>query len=163
MTFAFWGLAYGNAVLFTGETAAGSTTDIESIGLLAIGFSLSSVPLAFLLAGLVSRRPDWHIMTLAAMGLALAVGLPLLALGNPLASLLAGCAAGAVVALDRPEGMTWHYRAIAAAVVAVVAWGGMSISLLFPVIAAIGPALPFSAMGLTDALAPQPSWVDDDA
>jgi hypothetical protein len=161
VTFAFWGLAYGNAVLEVGATPSGSAENVESIGLLAIGFGLSSVPLAFLLAGLVSRRPDWPIWTLAAMGLALAVGLPLLALGNPLGSLLAGCAAGAVVSVDRPEGTDWHYRAIAAAIVAVVAVGGMLVPVLFPLVAAVGPAMPFTAMGLADALAPRAAWVDE--
>lgn len=150
-------------MLGAGATPSGSTTDVESIGVLAIAFSLSSVPFAFLLAGLVSRRDDWQIWTLAAMGLALVVGLPLLIGRNPLGALLAGFAAGAVVCVDRPEGTTWHARAIAAAIVSVIALGGMSVPALFPVLAAIGPALPFSAMGVADALAPRAAWVDDTA
>jgi len=158
VTFSFWAMAYGSAVLSAGAVPSGSTTDIESIGVLAIAFSLASVPFAFLVAGLVSRREDWHIWTLAAMGLALVVGLPLLLGGNPLASLLAGFSAGAVVSLHRPLGTTWHHRAIAAAVVAIIAVAGMSVSALFLPLAAIGPALPFTAMGLADAMAPRAPW-----
>ncbi len=161
VTISFWALAYGTAVLFGGETLGGGTTNVESTGVLAIGLSLSSVPLAFLLAAWTSRRVDWPIGTLAAMGLAIAVGLPLLIVRNPLAALLSGFAAGAVVCLDRPEGTTWHYRAIAAAIVSLVALGGMSVEALFLPLAALGPALPFSAMGAADALAPRASWASD--
>lgn len=161
VTISFWALAYGTAVLSAGETVAGSTENTESTGVLAIGLALSSVPFAFLLAAWTSRREDWPIGTLAAMGMALVVGLPLLIWRNPLAALLAGFAAGAVVSLARPEGTTWHYRAIAAAIVAVIAIAGMSIDVLFLPVAALGPALPFSAMGAADALAPKASWASD--
>lgn len=159
-------MAYGNAVLFSGTTPTGSTTDTESIGVLAIGFSLSSVPFSFLLSAWVSRREDWALWTLAAMGLAIAVGLPLLIGRNPLAAMLAGFAAGAVVSVARPVGTTWHNRAIAAAIVSVVALAGLSVDALFLPLAVIGPALPFTAMGVADMIAPRAAWAtseDDDA
>lgn len=161
MTFAFWALAYGTAVLAAEATPNGTTTDTESIGVLAIAFSLASVPFAFLLASLVSRREDWPIATLAAMGLSLAVGLPLMIVRNPLASVLAGFAAGAVVALDRPLGTTWHNRAIAAAIVSILAVAALSTNVLFLPMAVIGPALPFTAMGIADAMTPRAVWADE--
>lgn len=161
VTFAFWAMAFGNAVLFAEATPSGSTTNTESIGLLSIAFSLSSVPFAFLIASWVSRREDWPIWTLAAMGLAIAVGLPLLIFRNPLPALLAGFSAGAVVSLARPIGMSWHYRAIAAAIVAVAVLVGFSVGALFVPFAVIGPALPFIAMGIADAVAPRAVWAED--
>ena len=147
-------MAYGTTVLEVGSTPSGSG-DPQSIGLVGIGISISLMPLSFVVAGMVSRKPDWYIWVLAAMGLAIAVGLPLLWFRNPLASLLAGTAAGAVVALERPEGTVWHTRAIAAFVVAVIAVLGMQVQAGFLLIAAIGPALPFTAMGIADILAPR--------
>lgn len=156
VTFAFWAMAYGISVLGAGRLPSGSTSDIETTGVLAIGLALSSVPPAYLLAALLSRRPDWPLGVLAAMGLALVVGLPLLIFQNPLAALLAGTAAGAVVAVEREPGTTWHNRAIAAAVVAVVVIAGLSWDPTFPIVAVVGPALPFSAVGLADMVTPDP-------
>lgn len=156
VTFAFWAMAYGATVLDRGVLPNGLSENTESIGLLTIALGVSSVPIAFLVAALLSRRPDWPIGVLAAMGLSLAVGLPLLAFNNPLASLLAGTAAGAVVAVQREPGTTWHHRAIAAAVVAVVAVVGMQFDAVFVVVAIVGPALPFMAVGVADRATPHP-------
>lgn len=147
-------MAYGTTVLGAGTTPSG-TGDATSIGLVGIGMSISLMPIAFVVAGMVSRKPDWYIWVLAAMGLAIAVGLPLMYFRNPLAALLAGFSAGAVVALDRPEGTDWHARAIAAFLVAVVVVLGMQVQPLFFVLAAIGPALPFTAIGVADIMAPR--------
>jgi len=164
VTLSFWAMAYGTTVLEQGTTPSGAG-DPTSIALVGIGLSISFVPIAFVVAGMVSRKPDWYIWVLAAMGLAIAVGLPLMWFRNPLAALLAGFSAGAVVALERPEGTMWHTRAIAAFVVAVIAIMGMQVQLLFFLIAAIGPALPFTAMGIADILAPRfdPASVLQDA
>ncbi len=147
-------MAYGSTVLEAGTTPSGAG-DATSIGLVGIGMSIALVPIAFVVAGMVSRKPDWYIWVLAAMGLAIAVGLPLMYFRNPLAALLAGFSAGAVVAVDRPEGTIWHARAIAAALVTVVVVLGMQVQPLFFVLAAIGPALPFTAIGLADIMAPR--------
>lgn len=146
-------MAYGTVVLERGTpTGAGDPT---STGLVGIGISISLVPIVFVIAGMVSRKPDWYVWVLAAMGLAIAVGLPLMWFGNPLAALLAGYSAGAVVVLDRPEGMLWHTRGIAAFIVTVAVVLGMQVQPLFFLLAAIGPALPFTAMGLADIVAPR--------
>lgn len=156
VTFAFWALAYGATVLDRGVVPSGARTNTESIGLLAIALGVSSIPIAFLVVALLSRRPDWPIGVLAAMGLSLTVGLPLLVFNNPLGSLLAGTAAGAVVAVQREPGTTWHNRAIAAAIVALVAVVGMQVDALFPLIAIVGPALPFTAVGIADRYTTSP-------
>lgn len=146
-------MAYGTVVLEQGTPSG--TGDPTSTGLVGIGISLSLMPITFVIAGMVSQKRDWYVWVLAAMGLALAVGLPLMWFRNPLASLLAGYSAGAVVALDRPEGTVWHTRGIAAFVVTLLVVLGMQVQPLFFLLAAIGPALPFTAMGLADILAPR--------
>ncbi len=67
-----------------------------------------------------------------------------------------------MVALARLLGTTWHSRAIAAAIVSVVALVGFSIDALFLPLAVMGPALPFTAMGIADGVAPRAAWTAPD-
>lgn len=153
MTISFWALAFGAAVAFTEPAATAGT---EAMGRAGAGFGLSlvMVPAVFAAAAFMSGREDAPIMVLAGMGLALAVGLPALVLGNPIAALITGYAAGAVVTLSRPAGWPLRNRAIAAAGVGVLVHLGM---LVLPAPTAwIAPALPFTAMGLADALTDRP-------
>jgi hypothetical protein len=92
-------------------------------------------------------------MVFYGMGLALAGGLPLLFFRNPLASLIAGYAAAAVITVSLPEGVTWHYRAVAAAGVALFTLGGMMVA--FVPTAVVAPGLPFLATGLADLFGPR--------
>ncbi|MEE8600411.1 hypothetical protein [Euzebya tangerina] len=152
VTVSFWAMAYGLAVASAG-TPADPGADGASIATAGVALSVALMPLGFGVTAWVSKRPDWPIAVLSAMGLALAVGLPTLIFRNPLASLMAGYAAGAVVALARPLGTTWHNRAIAAAIATTVVLIGMS--MLFLPTAIIAPALPFTAMGLADLFTDQ--------
>ena len=148
VTVSFWALAYGLAV-----SVAGTRADPESGNAVAgagIALALLVVPPAFAAVALISRRPDYPLAILSAMGLSIAFGLPLLVFGNPLASLLAGYAAGAVVTMSRPPGRTWPPRAVAAAVVMVVALLGMLVA--FFLVALLAPALPFTAPLVADAV-----------
>lgn len=74
----------------------------------------------------------------------------MLIFGNPAAALLAGFAAGAVVSLSRPPELDWRYRAVAAATVSLLVIAGLGTTATFIPVAIIGPALPFSAVGLSD-------------
>lgn len=118
-----------------------------------VGLAVLLIPFGLASVALVSLRPDWPMAVLAGMGLSLAVGLPLLIFRNPLAALIAGYAAAAVVAVALPEGATWHNRAIAAAIVTLLTLGGMAIA--FVPTAVIAPGLPFMATGLADTFAPR--------
>lgn len=140
-------MAYGLAVAVAGTPAA-PDSDGSSVATASVGLSLLMMPAAFVSAAFISRRNDAPLAVLAAMGLALAVGLPLLVFGNPIAALIAGYAAGAVVTMHLPEGITWHYRAIAAAVVTVVSLAGMTVAFLAT--ATIAAALPFTATAVAD-------------
>lgn len=147
VTVGFWAMAYGLAAGAAG-TPANPGQDTTMIAAAGVSLAVLLIPAAMAAAAFISRRPDAPVAVLAGMGLSIAVGLPLLWFRNPLAALIAGCAAGAVVTLRRPEGTTWHPRAIAAAMVAVVVLVGMAV--LFVPTTLLAPALPFSAVGICD-------------
>ncbi|MBY5160906.1 hypothetical protein [Salsipaludibacter albus] len=155
----FWTTAYGLTVLTSGLPNGGGEEQQVSTGLLALAVGLSLVPAAMAAAAFVSRRDDPFIGVLAGMGLAVAVGLPTLLFRNPVASLIVGYSAGAVVAVSRPSGTSWHARAVAAAVVSVIAVVGMSVA--FVPTAVIAPALPFTAAGVGDLFAKRDPWAED--
>jgi hypothetical protein len=140
-------MAYGLAVAAAG-TRADPSADGTMTAAYGVGLSVLLIPFALITVALISRREDWPLMVFYGMGLALAVGLPLLIFRNPLLSLVAGYAAGAVISVSLPAGVTWHNRAIAAAVVTLVTLGGMMVA--FTPTAVIAPALPFTAVGVAD-------------
>lgn len=147
VTISFWALVYGSALAFT----EGAVSD-EAIARSGAGFGLALVlvPVVFAAAAFASARVDAPVMVLAGMGVAVAVALPLLILRNPAAALITGYAAGAVVSLSRPDGWPLRNRWIAAGVVGIIVHAGL---LLVPAATAwVAPALPFTAMGLADAL-----------
>jgi hypothetical protein len=152
VTISFWSLAYGLAVGEAGTPAGSGDATTVSVAAVALGIAL--VPFVFLIATFVSKRVDAPLMVLAGMGLAIAVSLPLLAFRNPLASLIAGYAAGAVFTLSRPAGTSWRNRAFAAAGVAAFAVAGMEVA--FIATAWLAPAMPFTAMGLADLFTARP-------
>lgn len=147
VTVSFWALAYGLAVAAAG-TPADPNRDGTMIATSGISLAMLLMPAGFATAAFVSRRPDAPLAVLAGMALAMGTGLPLLWFRNPLGALIVGYAAGAVVTVSLPEGATWHNRALAAGLVALVALGGMLVA--FGLTALIAPALPFMAVGLAD-------------
>lgn len=151
--------AYGLAVLTTGLPGGGGGEEEQvTTGLLALAVGLSLVPAGMAVAAFVSRREDPFIGVLAGMGLAVAVGLPSLIFRNPVASLIMGYSAGAVVAVSRPYGTRWHARGVAAVVASVIAVVGMSVA--FAPTAVIAPALPFTAAGIGDLFAKRDPWAE---
>lgn len=147
-------MAYGLAVAAAG-TRADPDADGTMIATSGVGLAVLLIPAALVTVALVSRRPDWPLAVLSGMGLSLAVGLPLLIFRNPLVSLIAGYAAAAVITVSLPEGVTWHNRAIAAAIVTLFTLGGMMVA--FVPTAVVAPGLPFLAVGLADLFGPRRS------
>ncbi len=145
-------MAYGLAVAAAG-TPANPNQDTTTIAASGVGLAVLLIPAGLASVALVSLRPDWPLAVLYGMGLSLAVGLPLLLFRNPLASLIAGYAAAAVVTVSLPEGRTWHNRAVAAAIVSVLTLLGMRIA--FVPTAVLAPGLPFMAVGLADLFEPR--------
>lgn len=131
-------------------TPNGDAEQTVLVGTAAIAFGLVVVPFALVAVALLSRRVDWPLQALYGMMLAVAVGLPLLILRNPLASLVAGYAAAAVVSLGLPPDDTrgLRPRVIGAVVVSAVTFAGMAVA--FVPTAVLAPALPFSAAGIAD-------------
>ena len=152
VTLSFWSMAYGLTVAAAG-TLADPDADGAGIASAGVGLGFILMPAGFAAVAWLSKRTDAPIAVLSAMGLAIGVGLPTLIFGNPLASLIAGYAAGAVVALSRPPGTSWHNRAIAAAIATTLVLLGMVV--LFIPTAIIAPAIPFSAVGLADLFSAQ--------
>lgn len=149
VTISFWALAYGSALAFN-EPAATASGDVIGRAGAGFGLSLVLVPVVFAVAAFASLREEAPTMVIAGMAVSVAVALPLLALGNPVAALISGYAAGAVVTLSRPEGMPLRNRILAAAAVAVVVHVGL-VTVPAPT-AWVAPALPFTAMGVADGL-----------
>lgn len=146
VTVSFWALMYGVAISFN-ETA---DTELVTRAGGAFGLSLILVPAVFASAAFLSRRVDAPVMVLAGMGVFLAVGLLSLVLRDPAAALITGYAAGAVVSLSREEGTPLRNRWIAAAGVGIFVHAGLAV--LPAPTAWIAPALPFTAMGIADAM-----------
>ena len=143
---------YGLGEAFTADAA---TVDAEAVAQAGagIGLALLLVPAVYATAGLASSHPEWHVMTLGGMGLFVAVGALLLVVPptNPLAAMIGGYGAGAVVTLSRPPGTGFRHRAIGVAVGTAVVFVGF---LVVPAaIAWLAPALPFTAVGIADLLA----------
>ena len=152
VTVSFWAMAYGAALAFSESDGALGTDALAQSGA-GFGLSLLLVPVVFATAAFASLREDAPIMTLAGMGVAMAIGLPLLILRNPVAALISGYAAGAVITVSRPPKQPLRNRWIAAGVVALLVHVGL---LVLPAPTAwIAPALPFTAIGLADAFTRQ--------
>lgn len=143
-------MAFGAAVAGSGETPSGADDDVATISGGFIGLSLLLAPLAFILSAFFSKRQDWPLGVAAAMALTATIGLPLLIFGNPAAALLAGFAAGAVVAVARPPELDWRYRAAGAALASALLLAGLGNAATFVPFAVIGPALPFATVGFSD-------------
>lgn len=110
---------------------------------------MALVPLAFAVAAFGTRKPDWPVATLKGMGLAILIGLPIsVLLRDPLSGLIAAYAAGAVVTV-RSESLAGSGRRwLAALGVTVVMLVLVRVAL--PLAVTVGPALPFSAVLLSD-------------
>lgn len=142
---AFWAMLSG-AVTDASDDAGG----VENPGvMIAFGFAL--IPFVFLALAFLSEHPAAPSATLRAMGLCLAVGIPVAAVTvDAVTGIVAGVGAGGVVALRRDDGHTWQARAIAvgigAAYAFVLARTAGSIVLL------PAPIFPFTAIGVADHL-----------
>lgn len=117
----------------------------------ALGFSL--IPVAFLVLAFGSVHRSAPVAVLKAMGLALAVGVPLGALTDPATALVAGFGAGGVVALRRDEPQTVRSRAIAVALVTVYVFVLLRTFLQAGLFGA--PFLPIVAVGMADYVVEQ--------
>jgi hypothetical protein len=114
-----------------------------------IAFGLAVIPFVFVLLAFGSEHPRAPGAVLRAMGLALLVGIPVLALtSDGVTGLVAGMGAGGIAALRTDLVHDWKPRAVAVLIVSVLTF------VLLPVLTAptllLAPAMPFTAIGVAD-------------
>ncbi|MFO7548888.1 MAG: hypothetical protein R6X29_08500 [Acidimicrobiia bacterium] len=141
VTVSFWSLVY--AFVAGAEGGDGSV--------LAFSLGLALVPFVFVVVAFASGHDEAPVGVVKAMGLALLVGVPLLAiLSDVVTGVVAGYAAGGISALAKDRRASLGARWLAVLVVAVVA--AASTRLLPALGLALGPALPLTAVGIADLL-----------
>lgn len=123
-----------------------SSVEGQGAGGVALGIAL--VPLAYAVAAFGSRRPDWPMAVVKAMGLAILIGWPLAIVIDPLTGLIIAFAVGAIVTVRRDDPNSLGRRWIAAGIVAVLI--AVLVRVALPIAVTLGPALPFTAIPLAD-------------
>jgi hypothetical protein len=117
-----------------------------------IAFGLGLLPFVFIALAFLSVHPNPPGAVLRAMGLSLAVGVPMYALvPDAVSCLVAGAAAGGAAALRREEHHSYKTRAWA--VGAVTAYTIITVQIMPEAALLAAPILPFTAMGLADHVA----------
>ena len=116
-----------------------------------IAFGLALIPFVFLVLAIMSEHPRAPGAVLRAMALVLLVGIPVSAVASDaVTGLVAGLGAGGIVALRADVGHSWKARAIAVA--AVTVYSAFLLRTVSEVALVIGPALPFTILGIADHL-----------
>lgn len=137
--------------LLTGAVAAATDAEPAPSAAPLIAFGLAVVPFVFVVLAFLSEHPRAPGAVVRAMALTLAVGIPVSALASDaVTGVIAGVGAGGVVALRRDLDHTWTARAIAVFVVS--AWAFVTVRVTPEVVLVLGPALPFTSIGVADHL-----------
>ena len=117
--------------------------------LVAFGFAV--IPFVFVALAFLSEHPRAPGAVIRAMGLALAVGIPVSAIAtDAVTGLVAGLGAGGIAALRADLVHSWKARALA--VLAVSAYVFVLARMAPEVALPLGPALPFTSIGVADHL-----------
>lgn len=141
----FWALLAG--LVAAGDDSSGAGPNAG----LAIAFGLALLPFVFVAGAFLSQHPSAPGAALRAMGLSLAVGVPVSALaGDAVTGLVAGVGAGAVVAIRRDGPDLTRPRALAVALAA--AYTFVLVRAAGPIALLSAPVFPFTAVALADTL-----------
>lgn len=140
--------ATGVVVISVWATLIPLALSAEGAGAGGLALGLALIPLAYIAAGFGSRKEDWPLATVKAMGLAVLIGLPIGVFIDPLSGLITAYAVGAVVTVRRDDPNSLTRRWWAAVGVAVVTIFLVRVSL--PIAVVLSPALPFMVMPLVD-------------
>jgi hypothetical protein len=142
---AFWGLMAGLVAAASTSADRAHAPNVTA----AVALGVAVMPFVFIVLAFVGAHPHPPSAVLKAMGLAIAVGLPVSALaGDAVSGIVAGVGAGGIVALRADVDDSRRNRAIAVAVATAYAFvlthtvGGMA---LLP-----APIFPLTAIGLAD-------------
>jgi hypothetical protein len=142
---AYWALLIG--VVSVASTRPGG---VASPGLW-IAFGLMLVPFVFVVLAFASAHPRAPGAVAKAMGLTLAIGIPVSALAADAATgFVAGIAAGGVVALRSDVDRSWKARMLA--VLVATAWAFVTVRVVPEAAVLLAPILPFTSVGLADHL-----------
>lgn len=141
---AFWSIMAGLvAAADEGETSGGPNPAA------ALAFGLSVIPFVFVVLAFMSEHPRAPAAVVKAMGLTLAVGIPVSAIaGDAVTGIVAGVGAGGIVALRAEESHSWKARAyavLAASVYTFVLVRTVGALTLLP-----APIFPFTGIGIAD-------------
>jgi hypothetical protein len=116
-----------------------------------IAFGLALIPFVFIVLAFLSEHPRAPGAVLRAMGLAVAVGIPVSALAaDAVTGFVAGIGAGGAAALRADIGTTSKARAIA--VLAATAYVFLLVRVAPEVAVILTPVLPFTSIGISDHL-----------
>ncbi|HEY9555490.1 MAG TPA: hypothetical protein VIR58_02080 [Acidimicrobiales bacterium] len=117
----------------------------------AIAFGVAVLPFVFIAGAFLSQHPNAPGAAARAMGLALLVGIPVLAVaGDGVTGLVAGVGAGGTVAMRRDEGESLKARVWAVAFASAYAFVLVRIAGGIALLSA--PVFPLTAIGLADHL-----------
>jgi hypothetical protein len=137
--------------IIAGIVAASSDDPDAPAAAPPIAFGLAVIPFAYIVLAFVSEHPRAPGAVLRAMGLSVLVGIAVgAAWPEPVTPLVAGLAAGGIVALRRDPMHSWKPRVIAAFAATAFVFLLLRVSDLGLVVA---PALPFTSIGIADELA----------
>jgi hypothetical protein len=142
---AYWSIVAG---MVAGASEAADAPDALPL----IAFGLAVIPFVFVALAFLSEHPRAPGASVKAMIVSLLVGIPVSALAqDAVTGLIAGAGAGGVVALRMDLVHTTKARVIA--VVAVTLYCFILLRTVSEVALLIGPALPFTALGIADHVA----------
>lgn len=117
----------------------------------AIALGLALLPFVFIVLAFSSEHPRAPGAVFKAMGLCLAVGIPVSALAaDAVTGIVAGVGAGGIVALRADRAHDWRVRAGAVAVAA--SYSFVLARVAGPVVLVAAPIFPFTGIGLADHL-----------
>lgn len=116
-----------------------------------IAFGLCMLPFVFIALAFLSEHPTAPAAAVKAMGLAIAVGIPVSALAaDAVTGLIAAAGAGGIVALRADTDHRWQARAIAVALATFYVF--FLLRTASDVALLMGPVLPFTGVGVADHL-----------
>ena len=146
ITISFWAIVYAFVTEAVGD-------DDQPVAAAALGVAL--VPFVFIVLAFVSGHPNAPLAILYAMGLALVVGIPLLAVaGDAVTGTVMGFGAGATLAVRPDPASSWVRRAVAVAIAGVVVF--VLVLVFTPLALASAPALAVTPIGIADMTAEPP-------
>ena len=142
--------AYWTLLIGVVSVASTKTGGVAAPGLW-IAFGLMLVPFVFVVLAFASAHPNAPGAVVKAMGLAIAIGLPVSALAaDAVTGFVAGIGAGGIVALGSDVERPWRARMLG--VLLATAWAFLTVRSVPEAALLMAPILPFTSVGLADHL-----------